>query len=53
MAGHTVGELDAAEAARWKQRLTPVTEEWAKATPDGAKVLAAFRAEMANVRGGK
>jgi TRAP-type C4-dicarboxylate transport system substrate-binding protein len=53
MAGHSVTELDPAEAARWKQRLAPVTEEWAKATPDGARVLAAFREEITKVRSGK
>jgi len=50
MAGHTVSELTAAEAARWKQRLSPVVEGWAKQTPDGEKVLAAFRAELAKFR---
>ena len=53
MAGHTVSELDPAEAARWKQRLQPVIEDWVKATPDGAKVLAAFRDEVAKFRSGK
>lgn len=52
--GHTtVPELPAAEAARWKQILAPITANWIKNTPDGAKVIAAHRAEMAKVRGGK
>ena len=53
MSGQTVADLTPAEAARWKQKLQPVTEDWVKATPDGAKVLAAFRDELAKVRAGK
>jgi TRAP-type C4-dicarboxylate transport system substrate-binding protein len=53
MSGHTVSTLGPKEAARWKARLTPVVEAWTKATPDGAKVLAAFRAELVKVRSGK
>lgn len=53
MAGQNVGDLTPAETARWKERLKPVTDDWVKATPDGAKVLAAFREELANVRAGK
>jgi TRAP-type C4-dicarboxylate transport system substrate-binding protein len=49
--GHFV-KLDAAETARWKQKLDPVVQEWLKNTPDGPKVLAAFRAEMAKARSG-
>jgi hypothetical protein len=30
-----------------------VTEEWVKATPNGANVLAAFRAELTALRGSK
>jgi len=53
MPGQTIAQLDPAEEARWKTLVAPVTEEWEKATPDGAKVLAAFRAEFAAIRGGK
>lgn len=49
--GH-FNKLDAAETARWKQRLDPVVQEWLKNTPDGPKVLAAFRSELAKVRSG-
>jgi TRAP-type C4-dicarboxylate transport system substrate-binding protein len=52
MAGQTVAQLDPAEEARWKDLVAPVTDEWVKATPDGAKVLAAFRAELAAIRAG-
>ena len=51
--GHLLYRLEPAEAARWKQRLQPVTDDWVKNTPDGAVVLAAFRDELAKIRGGK
>jgi len=48
--GHTVApELPADEAKRWRSILAPITEEWVKQTPDGAKILAAHRAEMAKL----
>ena len=50
MAGQTIAQLDPAEEARWKEAVAPVTEEWVKATPDGANVLAAFRDEVNAVR---
>jgi TRAP-type C4-dicarboxylate transport system substrate-binding protein len=40
-------QLSDAEAARWKKKLEPIAAEWVKATPDGAHVLAAYRAEVA------
>jgi TRAP-type C4-dicarboxylate transport system substrate-binding protein len=51
--GHTtVAELPPEEAARWKTILAPITAEWIKNTPDGAKVLETHRALMAKVKGG-
>jgi TRAP-type C4-dicarboxylate transport system substrate-binding protein len=50
--GHLLYQLDPAEAARWKRKLQPVVDDWVKATPDGARVLAAFRDELAKVRSG-
>jgi TRAP-type C4-dicarboxylate transport system substrate-binding protein len=38
------------EEARWKERAKPVVDAWVANTPDGAKVLAAYRAEIAKVR---
>jgi TRAP-type C4-dicarboxylate transport system substrate-binding protein len=38
--------LSAQEVDRWKQALAPIAEEWARETPNGAKVLAAFREEV-------
>ncbi len=52
MAGQTIASLNPAEEARWKELVAPVTQEWVDATPDGAHVLAAFRAEVAAIRAG-
>jgi TRAP-type C4-dicarboxylate transport system substrate-binding protein len=52
MSNHEVVALAPAELKRWEQRLDPVIAEWVKATPNGAKVLAGFRAEVAKVRSG-
>jgi TRAP-type C4-dicarboxylate transport system substrate-binding protein len=50
MAGHKLVKLPPAEEARWKARVQPVIDEWVKATPNGAAVLAAFREEITKVR---
>ncbi len=50
--GAVMVTLAPAEAARWRARLAPMAEEWAKATPGGEKVLAAYRAEIKKIRGG-
>jgi len=39
--------LPAAEEARWRKLVAPVAEQWARETPNGARVLEAFRAEIA------
>ena len=52
-ANQPINTLAPDEEARWKQRAQIVVDEWTKATPDGAKVLAAYRAEIANIRAGK
>jgi TRAP-type C4-dicarboxylate transport system substrate-binding protein len=43
--------LTPAEEQRWRERINPVVEEWAKSTPDGEQVLDAFRRELATVSG--
>jgi TRAP-type C4-dicarboxylate transport system substrate-binding protein len=48
--GQTISRLDPAEEKRWRERLAPVTEAWVKATPNGAAVLAAYRAEITGLR---
>ena len=40
------------EEARWKARAQTIVDAWVKNTPDGAKVLAGYRAEVAKVRAG-
>jgi TRAP-type C4-dicarboxylate transport system substrate-binding protein len=51
--GQTIASLVPAEEERWKELVAPVTDDWVRATPDGAKVLAAFRTEVAAIRAGK
>jgi TRAP-type C4-dicarboxylate transport system substrate-binding protein len=46
----SISKLDPAEEKRWAQRVAPVTEDWVKATPNGAAVLAAYRAEIVKAR---
>lgn len=53
MPGQTIAQLAPAEEQRWKDAVQPVTDEWVKATPDGAHVLAAFRQELTAIRAGK
>jgi TRAP-type C4-dicarboxylate transport system substrate-binding protein len=48
--GHEIIELSDQETANWKAKLAPITDNWVKETPDGAKILAAYRAELAKVR---
>jgi len=38
------------QEAEWKKRLASIAEDWTKTVPDGAKVLEAFRAEVAAAR---
>jgi TRAP-type C4-dicarboxylate transport system substrate-binding protein len=48
--GSVLVKLDEAEIARWHERLKPITEEWVAKTPDGAKVLGIYRAEIAKAK---
>jgi TRAP-type C4-dicarboxylate transport system substrate-binding protein len=48
--GHTISELEPAEAERWKARMAQITDEWVKATPGGGEVLAAYKAEVKKIR---
>ncbi len=43
----TTTTLPPQEEARWKKAVEPVTNEWTKSVPDGAKVLQTFRAAVA------
>ena len=47
--GHEFRELSHQESERWRSLLAPITEEWARSTPDGAKVLEAYKREVAAI----
>ncbi len=46
-------DLSDQEEARWRAAVDPIVQAWMKSTPDGANVLAAFRAEVEKVRAAK
>jgi TRAP-type C4-dicarboxylate transport system substrate-binding protein len=50
MPNQTLFELTPDEAKRWAQRIAPVVDEWLKETPNGAAVLAAYKAELEKIR---
>ncbi|HKT18614.1 MAG TPA: TRAP transporter substrate-binding protein [Stellaceae bacterium] len=52
MKDQTVTKLTDAQRALWKAKIEPVIADWEKRTPDGPKVLAAFRKEIAAIRAG-
>lgn len=52
MKGQTVIKLSPKERAIWMKKIQPVIALWEKQTPDGAKVLAAFRKQVAAVASG-
>ena len=45
----TIVELTPEQTAGWQKKLEPLNDNWAKSAPDGAKVLAAFKAELAKI----
>jgi len=49
---HTIVALDPEKSAKWRQQLEPVVGDWAKATPDGDKVLAKYRELLGQVKSG-
>jgi TRAP-type C4-dicarboxylate transport system substrate-binding protein len=53
MPGHQLTLLPADQLAAWRERVKPIVEAWVAETPDGAKVLAAYRAEIEKNRAGK
>ena len=50
--GNSVVVLSSDEERVWKAKVAGVVAEWARATPDGENVLAAFRREVARIRAG-
>jgi TRAP-type C4-dicarboxylate transport system substrate-binding protein len=47
--GHAIADLKRDEEARWAARVVPVVEDWVRTTPDGARVLESYRAEIKKV----
>ena len=52
MPGQTQAFLPPDEKARWQARSIAMIDEWVKETPDGPRVLAAYRDGIARVRAG-
>jgi TRAP-type C4-dicarboxylate transport system substrate-binding protein len=50
--GHTIVGLTPEQTAKWRERVSPVVDEWARSVPNGAKVLSAYRSLLAQVRAG-
>ncbi len=53
MPGHVITTASQEVAAAWKEKMKPVVTQWVKEAPDGERVLAAFRAEIAAFRKSK
>jgi TRAP-type C4-dicarboxylate transport system substrate-binding protein len=49
---HTVVELTPEQTAKWRGLVAPITEEWSKSTPGGAKVLATYQELLAKAKSG-
>ena len=46
----TIVQLNAAQSASWKSKIDPFLNDWANTRPDGAKVLAGFREQIARAQ---
>jgi TRAP-type C4-dicarboxylate transport system substrate-binding protein len=51
-ARHTIVNLSPEQQTKWRQAVQPVTDEWAKTTPNGDKVLDAFQREIKKAQAG-
>ncbi len=49
---HKIINLTPAQEAAWREKVSPVIDDWAKSTPDGAKLLEQFNAEIKKVKAG-
>jgi TRAP-type C4-dicarboxylate transport system substrate-binding protein len=49
--GHTIVKPTPAVEAKWRERLQPLAEEWTKTVPNGARLLARYRAILKEVQG--
>jgi TRAP-type transport system periplasmic protein len=50
---HKIVQLSPAQLASWSKAVEPVIEQWTKDWPGGAKVLAAYRKNLADVAAGR
>jgi TRAP-type C4-dicarboxylate transport system substrate-binding protein len=48
--GQIVTGIPEGELPLWKERIQAITDDWTARTPDGARVLAAFRDEIRTIR---
>ena len=48
--GGAINHLSPEELARWEALAQPITDAWVAETPDGAAILARFRALLAEYR---
>jgi TRAP-type transport system periplasmic protein len=46
----TIVTLTPEQTAAWRQKMAPLEADWVTRTPDGAKVIAAYRAEIAKLQ---
>jgi TRAP-type C4-dicarboxylate transport system substrate-binding protein len=52
MPGWTITTMPEADLARLQQAMQPLVDQWLKDTPDGARVLAAYKTELEKARKG-
>lgn len=48
----TIIELTDAQTATWREKMKPLEAAWVARTPDGTKIIAAYRAELAKLQAG-
>ena len=48
----TIVQLTDAQTAAWKDKMKPLEAAWVARTPDGVRVIASYRAELAKLPGG-
>jgi TRAP-type C4-dicarboxylate transport system substrate-binding protein len=51
-AGHVVAGIPEDQMPHWRSRIQALVDAWVAETPDGARVLAAYRAEIRKIRRG-
>ena len=48
----TIVELTDAQTAAWRQKMAPLESAWVARTPDGEKIMTAYRAQLAKLQAG-